>query len=137
MGVKNPTVLFHKDKVNYRRHHEQIIGQTGRGHCMSSTAAPSANDATPQPCTAQERRSVINIFFLSSPESILHFGPFVCLFVCLHRTFFSATTCQIHTIFTTGATTRAECFNDNDDVIGHVVWQPCLKKKGKTLDLDL
>ena len=27
----------------------------------------------------------------------------------------------------TSATTYVECFNDNYDVIGHVVWQPCWK----------
>ena len=37
-------------------------------------------------------------------------------------------------IFTIGATTHAECFNDNYDVIGHVVWHPYWKN-GKTLDL--
>ena len=39
-----------------------------------------------------------------------------------------------HEIFNIGETTHVECFNDNYDIIGHVVWQPCWKK-GKTLDL--
>ena len=60
------------------------------------------------------------------------------LFVCLHRTFvfFSATACQIETKFSPQMwlTTHVECYNDNHDVIGHVVWQPCWKN-GKTLDL--
>ena len=53
----------------------------------------------------------------------------VFLFVCPHRTFifFSATACRIET-------TYVECFNDNYDIIGHVVWQPCWKNR-KTLDL--
>jgi len=38
-----------------------------------------------------------------------------------------------HEIFTKGASTHAECFNDHY-VIGYVVWQPCWKK-GKTFDL--
>ena len=33
-----------------------------------------------------------------------------------------------------GATTHVECSNDNYDIIGHMVWQPCWKN-GKTLDL--
>jgi len=41
---------------------------------------------------------------------------------------------KFHEIFTKDATTNAECFGDNYDVIGHIVWQPCWKK-GKTLDL--
>ena len=32
-------------------------------------------------------------------------------------------------IFTIGATTHVECFNDNYGVIGHVVWQPYWKKR--------
>ena len=39
-----------------------------------------------------------------------------------------------HKFFIIHATTDVECFNDNFDVISHVVWQPCWKK-GKTLDL--
>ena len=39
-------------------------------------------------------------------------------------------------IFTIGATPHVKCFNDNYDIIGHVVWQSCLKN-GKTLDLYL
>ena len=39
-----------------------------------------------------------------------------------------------HKLFTIGATTHVGCFNDNYDVIGHLVWQPCCKKR-KTLDL--
>ena len=61
----------------------------------------------------------------------------VCLFVRTERVFLSATACRIDMkIFTRGVNTHVECFNDNNDVIGHIVWQPYWKK-GKTLDLYL
>ena len=33
--------------------------------------------------------------------------------------------------FNIGVTTHVECFNDNYDVIGYVLWQPYWKKKEK------
>ena len=63
---------------------------------------------------------------------------FVCLFVCPHRTFvfFSATASRIETKFSPSATTHVECFIDNYDIIGHVLWQPCWKNV-KNLDHHL
>ena len=75
----------------------------------------------------------------------MHLGPSVrlsvsfCLFVCPHRTFvfFSATAYRIEKKnFTIDATTHVECFNDNYDVIGHVLWQPRWKNQ-KLLDLSI
>ena len=34
-------------------------------------------------------------------------------------------------IFTIGITTHVECFHDNYDIIGVMVWQPCWKKPKK------
>ena len=60
---------------------------------------------------------------------------FVYLFVRTEIVYFSTTACRIETNFSPiSATTHVECFNDNYDIIGHVVWQPCWKN-GKTLDL--
>ena len=75
------------------------------------------------------------------------FFLFVCLFVCIclsvlfvclsaqnFSVFLRNRLSDWDKIFTRGATTHAECFNDNYDVIGHVAWQPCWRK-GKKLDL--
>ena len=64
----------------------------------------------------------------------MHLGPFVCLSICPHRTFVffffvSVTARRIETIFTVGATIHTNCFIDNYDIIGHVVWQPCWKNR--------
>ena len=57
------------------------------------------------------------------------------VFVRTEHGVFSATASRIEKKkFTRVATAHVECFNDNYDIIGHVVWQPCWKK-GKTLDL--
>ena len=61
---------------------------------------------------------------------------FVWLFAQNMSMFFSATTCRIDIKFSPSVTTHVECCNDNYDVIGHVVCQPCWKN-GKTLDLYL
>ena len=65
----------------------------------------------------------------------MHLGPFVCLFVCLFvptelSCFLRNRLLDWDEIFTIGVATRVECFNDNYDVIGHVVWQPCCKEFG-------
>ena len=60
---------------------------------------------------------------------------FVCLsvcvlFVCTELLCFSPQPLvRLRRNLTTGVTTHVECFNDNYDVIGHVVWQPCWKKE--------
>ena len=60
--------------------------------------------------------------------------------VCLHRTFmfFSATACRIETKFSSlvRLTAHVECFNENYDVIDHVMWQ-LYWKNVKNLDLYL
>ena len=66
----------------------------------------------------------------------MHLG-LSCLFVCPHRTFvfFSATARRIESkLSPIGATTDVESFNDNYDIICHVVWQPYWKN-GKNFDL--
>ena len=78
------------------------------------------------------------VFILTEGEGIA-FGSFVCLFVCLSAQNFSVLRSRLpdlDKIFTIGATTHVEYFDDNYDVIGHVVWQPCWKNV-KTLDLYL
>ena len=70
----------------------------------------------------------------SSEERESDLGLFVYFSVCLSL---SVTACRIDTnvfFFITVATPHVESVNDNYDVIGHIVWQPCWKK-GKTLDL--
>ena len=62
----------------------------------------------------------------------------VCLFVCLFAQNFCVFPCNHLSdrdkIFNIAANTHVECFNDNYDVIGHLVWQPCWKNR-KNLDL--
>ena len=70
------------------------------------------------------------IFALAEGEGIAFVS--VCLFVCLFAQIFHVFlhNCVSHCdiIFTIRATTHVECCNDNYDVIGHVVRQPCWKK---------
>ena len=84
----------------------------------------------------------VNTAFVQGGKTLLERGDIITLVraegiafgsVCPHRT--SATARRIETIFSIEATTHVECYNDNYDVIGHMVWQPCLGKNGKTLDL--
>ena len=58
------------------------------------------------------------------------FFSFVCLSAQNFRVFLHNCLSDWDEIFTIGATTRGEYFNDNYDVIGHVVWQPCWKNFG-------
>ena len=55
VDVKDPTVSFE----SYRQHCEEIPALTSRGHYISDTALPPANDATQQPCAAYERSDQI------------------------------------------------------------------------------
>ena len=51
--------VLHKESMSYRQHLEQILqipARTSREHCISSTATPSANDATPQTFAAYKQR---------------------------------------------------------------------------------
>ena len=78
--------------------------------------------------------SCLQCFLLPSPEErVLHLGLFVCLSVCLSaqnfRIFLRNCLLNWDEIFTIDATTHVEWFNDNDDVMGHVVWQPYWKKR--------
>ena len=62
-----------------------------------------------------------------------------CLFVWLSAQYFrvfrrNRLMSDWNEIFTIGVTTHAECYIDNYDIIGHVVWQPCWKNR-KTMDL--
>ena len=61
-------------------------------------------------------------FTLAKGEGI----AFECLFVCVHRTFVFFPRKRLSDcdeIYTIGATSREDCYNDNYDIIGHVVWQ--------------
>ena len=73
---------------------------------------------------------VFVLLLMKSPETLFSGCPHIRMSVCLLIfSVFSATAYLIDTVFTVGATTHAECFNDNYDVIGHVLWWPCWKKR--------
>ena len=61
-------------------------------------------------------------------------GLFVCLSAQNFLVFVRNHLVDWDEVFTIGATSHVECFNDKYDVIGHVVWQP-YRKIRKTLDL--
>ena len=54
VAVKDPILSFVKSRraITGTLAKFQLPALTYRGHCISSTAMPSANDATPQPCYA-------------------------------------------------------------------------------------
>ena len=74
--------------------------------------------------------------WMKDSERVLHLGPSVCLATQNFRVFLRNRLSDRDEIFTIGATTHEECFIDNYDVIGHVVWQPFWKNR-KKLDLYL